>query len=226
MSPNGTHGAPMPNKQPIEEGAHPPTESDRISSNAKLIAKLVTERKRVNSLNQDLVKKLQDNASNVTKFRSAITARDRLIANQQIEIAEQKAIVETFKAKIGAKEVSQRAKLIQLGSEHDAAVSILNSQLELKARDVKAHWVQVLNTGQELSATSNMLKKLLSEITKLRADYNGLPTQHCNSKSEASRLRKELTTRRKRVGEQLELMLAHKERIRFHKAKDNNYTKL
>jgi hypothetical protein len=52
--------------------------------------------------------------------------------NKEVEIAEQKAMVETFKAKLGAKEVSQKAKLLQLGSEHDAAVSILNGQLEFK----------------------------------------------------------------------------------------------
>jgi hypothetical protein len=64
---------------------------------------------------------------NVTKFQLAITASDRWIANKEV------AIVETFKAKIGAKEVSQKAKLLQLGLEHDTAVLILNSQLELKA---------------------------------------------------------------------------------------------
>jgi hypothetical protein len=129
-SPNGTRGAPTPNEQPIEEGPPPTAESDRISSKAKLIAELVTERKRVYTLNQELVKRLYADASSNAKFQSTINARDRSIANQQIEIAEQKAIVETFKAKIGAKEISQRAKLLQLRLEHDTAVSILNSQLE------------------------------------------------------------------------------------------------
>jgi hypothetical protein len=55
--------------------------------------------------------------------------------------------VETFKAKIRAKEVSQRAKLLQLGSEHDTAVLILNSQLESKARDVKADQAKALSVG-------------------------------------------------------------------------------
>ena len=55
--------------------------------------------------------------------------------------------METFKAKIGAKEVSQKAKLLQLGSEHDTAVSILNSQLELKARDAKADRAKALGVG-------------------------------------------------------------------------------
>jgi hypothetical protein len=143
---NGTHDAPTPNKEPNKEGAPPTAESDCISSKTKLMAELVIERKRVYALNQDLVKKLQDNAVNATKFQSTIS--DRSIANKEVEIAEQKAIVlETFKAKIGAKEVSQKAKLPQLGSEHDAAVSILNSQLELKARDAKANWAKALSVG-------------------------------------------------------------------------------
>jgi hypothetical protein len=84
--------------------------------------------------------------------------------------------------------------------------------------------------------TSDRLKKLLVDVTKLRTDYDELVPQHSDSKSKARRLRKELTTTRKRVGEQLELTLAHKEQmkdkeierecIRFDKAKDNNYTKL
>jgi hypothetical protein len=185
---------------------------------------------------KDLVKKLQDNAANVTKFQSTITAHDRSITKKEVEIAKQKAVVETFNAKIGAKEVSQKAKLLQLGSERDVAVSILNSQLELKARDAKANRAKTLSVGRELSTTSNRLKKFLSDITKLWMDYDELGTQHRNSKSEASCLKKELTTMRNRVGKQLQLMLAHKDQmkdkgierecIRFDKAKDNNYTKL
>jgi hypothetical protein len=137
-------------------------------------------------------------------------------------------MVETFKAKIGAKEVAQKAKLLQLGSEHNAAVLTLNGQLEFTTIEI--------NVGRELSTTSDMLKKLLSNVTKFWMYYNELATQHCDSKSEASCLRKELTTTRKMVQDQLELMLAHKERmkdkeikrehIHFDKAKNNNYTKL
>jgi hypothetical protein len=235
-SPNGPHGAPTPNNQPMEEGAPTTAESDRISSKAKLIAELVTERKRVYTLNQELVKKIHADSASSSKFQSTINARDRSISNLQIEIAEQKAVVETFKAKIGAKDVSQKAKLLQLGSEHDAAVSILNNQLESKTKDVKADRAKAISVGREHATTNDRLKKLLADVGKQRSDYDELTSQHRDSKSEASRLRKELTTTRKKVGEQLELTLAHKERmkdkeiererIRFDKAKDNNYTKL
>ncbi len=65
---NAIHGAHLhPTKrEPAVEGA-PPTKSDRISSKAKLImAELVTAQwKRVYTLNQGLVKKLQDTAANL-----------------------------------------------------------------------------------------------------------------------------------------------------------------
>ncbi len=74
-------------------------------------------------------------------------------------------MVETFKANLGSKEVSQKAKLLQLGSEHDAAVSIFTGQLEFKMREAKADQAKVLNVGHELLTTSNRLKKLLSGVT-------------------------------------------------------------
>jgi hypothetical protein len=72
---NATHGAPTctANEEPAVGGA-PPSEFDRISSKAKLMAELVTERKRVHSLNVELVKKLNDNAVSVSKFQSTITS--------------------------------------------------------------------------------------------------------------------------------------------------------
>jgi hypothetical protein len=77
----------------------------------------------------------------------------------------------------------------------------------------------------------------MSDVAKLwTADYDELATQHRDSKSENSRVKKELMIVKKKVQEQMELTLAHKEQmkdkeiereqIRFKKAKDNNYTKL
>jgi hypothetical protein len=74
-------------------GGAPPSESDRISSKAKLMAELVTEWKRVYSLNMELVKKLNNNAIKVSKFQLTITAPDRPIENKEVKIAKQKAVV-------------------------------------------------------------------------------------------------------------------------------------
>jgi hypothetical protein len=123
-----------------------------------------------------------------------ITARDRSIANKEVEITKQKAVVKTFKAKLGGKEVLQKAKLLQeLASEQDAAFAILNGQFEFKAREAKADLAKALNVGCGLSTTTNMLKKLMSDTAKLCMDYDELAIQHCNSKSKMTRVKKELT---------------------------------
>jgi hypothetical protein len=117
MLANATHGARAPNKEPAMGGT-PPSKSDHISLKAKLMAELVTERKPVYSLfNMELVKKLNNNAVSISKFQLTITARDTPIANKEVEIAKQKAVAETYKAKLGAKEASHQSKILQLGSE-------------------------------------------------------------------------------------------------------------
>jgi hypothetical protein len=106
-------------------------------------------------------------------------------------------------------------------------------------REAEADRAKVLNIGRELSTTTDRLKKLLSDVTKLRrTDYDELATQHRDSKSEPTRVKKEMTRTKKRVQDQdqLELTLAHKERMKTRKLrgsaststrpKINNYTKL
>jgi hypothetical protein len=232
---NATHGAPAPDEEPAVSGA-PPSESDRISSKAKLMAELVTERKRVYSLNMELVKKLSENAVSVSKFQSTITGRDRALANKDVEIAEQKSVVETYKAKLGAKEASHRSKILQLRSEQDAALAVFNNQLESNRSEHKGDKAKSLNVGRELASTSDKLKKLTSEVQRLRSDYDDLVGVQRETKAELQRSKRDFTVARKRVQEQMELTLAHKERmkdkeiererIRYDKAKDNNYTKL
>jgi hypothetical protein len=232
---NATHGAPAPDEEPVMGGASP-SKSDRISSKAKLLSELVTERKRVYSLNMELVKKLNDNAVSVSKFQSTITSCDRALANKEVEIAKQKLVVETYKAKLGAKEASHRSKILQLRSEQDAALAVFNNQLGSNRSEHKGDKAKSLNVGRELASTSDRLKKLTSEVQKLWSDYDELVGVHCETKTELNRSKRDFTVARKRVQEQMELTLAHKERmkdkeierkqIRFDKAKDNNYTKL
>jgi hypothetical protein len=107
-----------------------------------------------------------------------ITAHDRLTTNKEVKIPKQKALVKTFKkAKLGAKEVSQKAKLLQLGLQQDTALAVLNGQLGFKTREAKANWAKALNVGHKLlMTTTNRLKKLTSNITKLHPDYDELAT--------------------------------------------------
>jgi hypothetical protein len=46
---------------------------------------------------------------------------------------------------------------------------------------------------------------------KSRKDYDGLACQVCNSKLELTRVKKKLTSTKKKILEQLDLTLAHKE---------------
>jgi predicted nucleic acid-binding Zn-ribbon protein len=59
--------------------------------------------------------------------------------------------------------------------------------------------MDIVNVGRELASTTDRLKKLTSDVTKLHPDYDELATQHRESNSENSRTKKELTIIRKKV---------------------------
>jgi hypothetical protein len=232
---NATHGAPATMSSTDVEGVLP-SESDLASSKSKLIAELVTERKRVYTLNMDLLKKVNDNAVSVSKYESTITARDRTIANKEVDIAEQRAVVESFKSKLAAKEATHKSKILQIGSEQNAALSVLRNQLDLEKRENKGDRATALNVGRELATTNDSMKKLKCTAQKLRSDYEEVQNQYRDSKSENAAVKRQLITLTKKVDENILITHAHKERmklmeierekIRYDKAKDNNYTKL
>jgi hypothetical protein len=45
--------------------------------------------------NKEPPKKVKDNEANFTKYQSTITARDKTIANREVNLAGQKVVVET-----------------------------------------------------------------------------------------------------------------------------------
>jgi hypothetical protein len=97
-----------------------------------------------------------------------------LIANKEVEIAKQKAVIETYKAMLGAKEGSHQSKILQLGSEQDAALAVLNNQLKSKVgKKFKGDKTKSLNVGCVLATTTDKLKKLTSDFAKLWTDYDG-----------------------------------------------------
>jgi hypothetical protein len=112
-------------------------------------------------------------------------------------------VVETYKAKLGAKEASHQSKNLQLGSEQDAALAVINNQLESNQRDNKGDKAKSLNIGCKLASTTDRLKKLTSDVTKNCSDYDELATQHRDSKSKNSQTKKELTIVRKKVQDQM-----------------------
>jgi hypothetical protein len=57
------------------------------------------------------------------------------------------------------------------------------------------------------------LGKLQANIAKCRKDYDELHCQVCDTKSELTRVKNELTSTREKVVEQLSSTLAHKEQM-------------
>jgi hypothetical protein len=99
-------------------------------------------------------------------------------------------------------------------AEQDAALAILNNQLESNQREHKGDKAKSNNVGWELASTTDRLKKLTSDVMNFWSDYDKLATQHHESKSENSRTKKELMIVRKKVQDQMELTLVHKERMK------------
>jgi hypothetical protein len=61
---NATHGAPLPNDETNEDGA-PLSKADLANKKKKLILELVNERKKVETLNRDMLKRIKEHARSV-----------------------------------------------------------------------------------------------------------------------------------------------------------------
>jgi hypothetical protein len=69
---NATHGAPLPDNDPNEDGA-PISKADLAKKSTKLILELVNEQKTVEVvLNKDIMKRMKEHATSVTKFLSVL----------------------------------------------------------------------------------------------------------------------------------------------------------
>jgi uncharacterized membrane-anchored protein YhcB (DUF1043 family) len=97
-----------------------------------------------------------------------------------------------------------------LSTEHDAAIAILQAQLDLKKKKALIEKSKALIVGHDLSTANDKLNKLQADVRKYWKDYDDLACQVCDSKSERVRIMKELMSNKKKVVEQLELTLAHK----------------
>ena len=97
-SKTAAHGAPSPDDDPNEDGA-PISEADVAKKRSKLILELVNERKKVEVLNKDIMKRVKEHATSVTMFLSVIALRDETILTKEVLLAQQKASVETYKVR-------------------------------------------------------------------------------------------------------------------------------
>jgi hypothetical protein len=52
--------------------------------------------------------------------------------NREVRLVKQKAVVTTYKVRLATKEETHKAKRHEWGVDHDAAVAILNGQLDIK----------------------------------------------------------------------------------------------
>jgi hypothetical protein len=134
-SKTAAHGAPSPDDDPNEDGA-PISEADVAKKRSKLILELVNERKKVEVLNKDIMKRVKEHATSVTKFLSVIALRDETILTKEVLLAQQKASVETYKVRLSSKDDTFKAQKKAFSSEHAAAIAVLQAQLELKKKSL------------------------------------------------------------------------------------------
>jgi hypothetical protein len=122
-----------------------------------------------------------------------------------------------------------------LSIKDDTAVALLEAQMDLKKKEAIVERSKALNVGRDLSNTNNKLGKLQADVLKSRKDYDDLACQVCNSELELTKVKKELTSTKKKILGQLDLTLAHKERIKdkelekeqikYDKTKESNSSK-
>jgi hypothetical protein len=229
------HSGSSENDDPNQDGA-PPSEADAAKERVKLLRELVSERKKVDASKKDLLKKIRENETNVTKFLTVIAARDKTISTKDVQIAEQKALVETNRVRLSSKDETFKAQRKTLSTEHDASTVLLQGQLDLKKKEAAFERTKASSVGRELCIANDKVKKLQVDLEKTRRFYDDIDRQLRDNKSDVTKLKKELTTSKKRVSDQMEKQLAHKERMKdkeierericAKKSKDNNRTKL
>jgi hypothetical protein len=234
-SKTAAHGAPSPDDDPNEDGA-PISEADVAKKRSKLILELVNERKKVEVLNKDIMKRVKEHATSVTKFLSVIALRDETILTKEVLLAQQKASVETYKVRLLSKDDTFKAQKKAFSSEHAAAIAVLQAQLESKKKEVLNEKSKALNVGRDLSKAIDKSNKLQADALKFRTDFDDLACQVRDSKSELTRVKKELSSTKKKILEQIDSTFAHKERmkdkelekerIRYDKTKESNLSKL
>jgi hypothetical protein len=190
----------------------------------------------VEGLNKEIVKKIREQVASATKLQSVITARDETILVKEVHLAQQKASVDTYKVRLYSKDENHRAQKLVLTTEHDAAVALLKAQIELKRKEASSERSKASLIGRDLSTANDKSNKLQVDLKKSRQGSDDFLAQLRDTKSELSKLKKELTTTKRKIVEQHELTLAHKERmkdkeiekerIKYDKTKECNLSKL
>jgi hypothetical protein len=213
---NTTPVAPTPNDDPNEDDP-PHLEADLAKKRSKLISELVSERKKVDMCNRNLLKTIKENEANGTKYRSTINARDRTITKRDVQLVEQKAVVETYKVKLAAKEETHDSNRHEWVVEHDAALAVLNGRLEVKSQ-LATEEQKKADTATREYATAHKKSKRAEEDLRLQKKQcdNTLSDLHTlkGQMMKLKKLKKELTNTRNQIKDQLEMQMQHKERMK------------
>jgi hypothetical protein len=124
-----------------------------------LLRELISEWKKVDLSNKELLKKINENKANVTtKYQLAITACNKIIANREVKLVRQKAVVDTYKVRLATKEETHKAKHHEWEVEHDTAVAILNGRLDVKKTVAITKRFKALTTTCDFATASKQLK--------------------------------------------------------------------
>jgi hypothetical protein len=124
-SQTAAHGALSPNDDTNEDGA-PISKADLANNKSKLISELVNEWKKVNKskliselvnkrkkvvvLNKDILKRITEHATSVTKYLSVIASPDDTILTKEVQIAQQLASIKTYQVRLSSKEETFKAQ--------------------------------------------------------------------------------------------------------------------
>ena len=135
----------------------PISEADLANTKSKLILELVNERKKVEVLNKNILKRIKEHVTSVIKYLSVIAWRDNTILTKEVQIAQQLASIKMYKVRLSSKEETFMAQKKALSIEHDAAVALLEAQMDLKKKEAIMERSKALNVGRDLSNTNNKL---------------------------------------------------------------------
>jgi hypothetical protein len=133
------------------------------------------------------LKIIKEHATSILKYLSVIALRDETIITKEVQIAQQMALINTYKVRLFSKEKTSKAQKKALSIEHDTAVALLEVQMDLKKKEAIHERSKALNVGRDLSNAHNKSNKLQANVTKFWKDFDDLACQVCDSKSELTR---------------------------------------
>ncbi len=84
----------------------------------------------------------------------------------------------------------------------------------MKKKEAAFERTKASSVGSKLCNATNKIKKLNVDLEKTRRYYDNIDCQLCDNKSDVTKLKKELTTLKIRISNQMEKQLAHKEQMK------------